>query len=69
MTTECCNCGCSRTAAFVNMDCDWCMFEYTLFTETDIFKRNMPILVEHQRRRALATETVQNKLRLLNKVD
>ncbi len=45
------------------------MFEYTLFTETDIFKRNMPILVEHQRRRALATETVQNKLRILNKVD
>jgi hypothetical protein len=69
MTTECCKCGCSRTAAFVNMDCDWCMFEYTLFTETDIFKRDMPILLEHQRRRALATETVQNKLRLLNKVD
>jgi hypothetical protein len=45
------------------------MFEYTLFTETDVFTKNMPILLEHERRRALALETVQTKLRLLNKVD
>ena len=69
MFTHYCKCGCSRAAAFVNMDCDWCMLEYTLSTETDIFTKNMPILLEHQRRRALATETVRSKLRLLNKVD
>ena len=69
MIPENCKCGCSRAAAFVNMDCDWCMLEYTLSTETDIFTKNMPILLEHERRRALATETVRSKLRLLNKVD
>ena len=69
MITEICKCGCSHTAAFANMDCDWCMLEWTLFTETTVFKRDMPILLEHQRRRAHIIETVQNKLRSLNEVD
>ena len=69
MITKCYSCGCSHTAAFVNMDCNWCMLEYTLFTETDVFKDVLTILLEHQRRRALAIETVQSKLCLLNKVD
>ena len=69
MITEICKCGCSRNAAFVNMDCDWCMLKYTLFTETTVFKRDMHIWLENQRRRAHIIETVQNKLRSLNEVD
>ena len=60
MENTCFKCGYSLTAVEVNMQCDWCKFEFSLFTETALFMENIRTR-PHQWRRAQVVETVQEK--------
>jgi hypothetical protein len=60
MENMCFKCRSSRATVEVNMQCDWCKFEFSLFTDAPLFMENIRTH-PHQWLRGQVVETVQEK--------